>query len=68
MIRLLIENAAASLGDLNFVQTVQKRTICGKNIAQRRLMDLKISPDQYLIFQKPLKLLYLYNCITKLGD
>ena len=53
MIRLLIENAAANLGDLDVVQKVEGRTIRGENIARRKLMDLEISPDQYPTIQKP---------------
>ena len=67
MMRSLIENAVANLGDLNVVRKVRRRTIRGENIARRKWMDLEISPDQYPTVQKPLKLSYLHNRATELG-
>jgi len=45
MTRLLIENAMANLGDLDVVRKVRGRTIRGEDIARRKWMDPKISPD-----------------------
>jgi hypothetical protein len=67
MIRSLIKNALANLDDLDVVQKVRRRTICGESIAGRKWMDLEISPDQYPTVQKPLKLSYLHNRAAELG-